>query len=67
MGSVAKGNANKYTVDAKDLQFQVSTRNTDLHRLYCCVCVFVCLSQIPDVILPMYEAQLREVHIYVVQ
>ena len=28
MGSVAKGNANKYTVDAKDLQFQVSTQNT---------------------------------------
>ena len=64
IGAVTKGNANKYTIDAKDLQFQVShTTDCTCVKLFYTIFTIIIVSseKIPDMILPMYEAQLREV------
>ena len=34
VGAVAKGNTNKYTIDAKDIQFQVSLKSHYCQNIY---------------------------------
>ena len=75
MDAITKGNGNKYTINAKDLQFQVRTMS--MHELHMYMLIYVCAldqpcqevvliflffsEKVPDMILHMYEALLREV------
>ena len=63
VGTVARGNANKYTIDAKDLHFQVSSSSSSRNSVY--ILIMWCIFQIPEAVQHLYEAKLREVHMCV--